>query len=474
MSRLRSNLIYQTAYQILAIALPLITTPVITRNLGADGLGQYSYTNAIVSYFALFALLGVNSYGVREIAQARNSENKDALNEAFSGIFSLQMILSIIVIVAYYAYVLLFVRKYVSLAMLQGFALLGTIVDINWFYFGMEQFRVTVTRNLVIKVVCAIIIIFFIKEPSDIYLYAFTLVGSTVVSNFVLAFGLRHYVKFRIPKRKLILCHLKPNLILFIPVVAASLYTYVDKIMIGAIAGTFHNGCYEAMEKLINVPNACIAALITVMFPRISVMVTSKANDKIKNYIQLSMLFVMTFSSACFFGMLGVAKLFVPLFLGEEFTQAVYLIIVGTLILLPRGARNIVKSEYLLPHKKDKEVTVAFIASGIANVIINLFFIPRFGAMGATIATIVAETTSCALMFYWSRSAIALSKMIVLGLPFVLFGLIMYVTIRFAAVCLTLKGWFLLFALILIGGTVYSVLSIAYVYLIKRSGVISL
>ena len=48
------NFAYNTAYQILTILIPLLTTPYLSRVLHADGIGQYSYSYAIAYYFVLF------------------------------------------------------------------------------------------------------------------------------------------------------------------------------------------------------------------------------------------------------------------------------------------------------------------------------------------------------------------------------------------------------------------------------------
>ncbi len=62
MSKLRSNFIYNATYQILILIIPFITTPYVARTIGAEGVGTYSYTYSIVSYFMMFALLGMNNY----------------------------------------------------------------------------------------------------------------------------------------------------------------------------------------------------------------------------------------------------------------------------------------------------------------------------------------------------------------------------------------------------------------------------
>ncbi len=68
----RKNYVYRLLYEILILITPFITTPYISRVLGADGVGIYSYTSSIMAYFTMFAALGTAAYGAREIAQLRD------------------------------------------------------------------------------------------------------------------------------------------------------------------------------------------------------------------------------------------------------------------------------------------------------------------------------------------------------------------------------------------------------------------
>ena len=99
MNDLKKNFFYNVAYQVLILILPLITTPYISRVLGADGIGIYSYTYSIAYTFALVMLLGINNYGNRTIAQYR--ENKEQVSKKFWGIYCIQFIMSAIVIIIY-------------------------------------------------------------------------------------------------------------------------------------------------------------------------------------------------------------------------------------------------------------------------------------------------------------------------------------------------------------------------------------
>jgi O-antigen/teichoic acid export membrane protein len=472
MGKTKKNIIYQMAYQILAIALPLITTPLVTRGLGADGLGQYSYSSSIVSYFSIFALLGVNNYGTREISKANAGKDKLKVSRTFCGIYYLQLILSVVVIIAYYITVAFALEQYKVLLLIQGLNLLGTLFDVSWLYFGLENFKATVTRNIIVKLLCAAVIIFFVKEPNDIYLYTLTLIFSTMVSNFVMLIGAKKYIDFIFVPIKDIITHFKPNVILFIPVVAASVFNYTDKIMLGRIVGTVQTGYYEAMEKIINVPMAGVSAIANVMFPRISALVKQggeKNKTEIEKYVERSLYGVVWFAVACFFGMLAVAPKFVPFFLGDDFEGAIGVVQLGCLILLPKSFRIILNSECLLPYEKDKGTIVSTILAAISNILLNFIMIPQLGAVGAEIATIISEIIYCIVMLAIIGNQFGTFKIIITSIPFTLFGYCMYQSIAFIGNKVNFNILLSLCVQIFFGGIFYLGLSAIYLTVCLRT-----
>ena len=97
--------LYNLSYQILAVITPLITTPYLTRVLGADGIGTYSYSYSLVSYFMLLASLGVSIYAQREIAQVR--DDKYLRSKVCFETIALQIILSSVSLILFFLFLTL-------------------------------------------------------------------------------------------------------------------------------------------------------------------------------------------------------------------------------------------------------------------------------------------------------------------------------------------------------------------------------
>lgn len=389
MSELKKNFIYNIAYQLLLLVLPIVTVPYVSRVLGVDGIGIYSYTYSIVYYFMIITLLGINNYGNRTIAQVR--DNKEKKSKAFLEIYTIQLMTGLFMLFLYLMYVFFFSINYKTIALIQSIYIISAFFDINWFFFGIEKFKVTVIRSTILKIISLICIFLFVKSNNDIWIYTTILSGSTLLSQLLLIPFLKkeidlHKISFKDVKK-----HIKPCLILFIPVIAISLYKIMDKIMLGMFTTVTEVGYYEQAEKIINIPLGIVTALGTVMLPRISNLVAKKEKKEILKYIDKSINFMMFLAFPIFFGLITISKNFVPLFMGNDFDKTSILVNYLSITLLFISFANVIRKQWLVPNGKDKTFTVSVILGAIINLLINYLLIPKYNSIGACIGTIIAE-----------------------------------------------------------------------------------
>ena len=314
-NQLKLNFIYNAFYQILTLIVPLLTAPYISRVLGVSGIGNYSFTYSIAHYFVLFSMLGVLNYGSREIARVKK------LPSSFWGIYSVQFSVGCTVCLAYVLYVSLFCDNYNTIFLFQGLYVLAGILDISWFYFGIEEFKFTTGISAISKVVTTGLIFLLVKNESHVFIYTIIIAGGTLFNNMMYWCMLKNYIPFKKVSIIEIREHIKPLLLLFLPVIAVSLYKYMDKVMLGTMLSTAEVGIYESAEKFINLPMCVISAVGTVMLPRISNMKANNEWDVIRQYNFISMVFVVFLSLGMSFGLAGISKVFIPWFYGNSFTN---------------------------------------------------------------------------------------------------------------------------------------------------------
>lgn len=443
--------------------IPLLTTPYVARVLGSEGIGRYSYSYSVAYYFVMFAMLGLNNYGNRTIATVR--EDKTERSKAFFSIYYMQLFTSAVMIVLYIFYVFLFCEDRV-LGLIMLLYVCSSALDINWLFFGLEKFKITVVRNTIVKLITVLCVFLFVKTRSDVYIYAGIYAGGMFVSQTILWSRVKKYVH-RVPVTiGDVIQHIKPNLILFVPVVAVSLYKYMDKIMLGAMTSKTEVGYYESCERIINIPLGLINSLGVVMLPRISNLMASKQIDTNKKYLSKSIAFVMFLSSSMSFGIMAVSKEFVPLFYGPGFEKCIVIFQVLLPSCLFLAFANVIRTQYLIPKRKDNIYILSVISGALVNIVINALLIPRYQSVGAAAGTVCAEAAVCVIQSVFVRNELPIGKYIKSALLFIFAGMAMYVIIGcFIRLESTVGA---LFIKIVAGVFVYLVFIIPYVFMNKE------
>lgn len=393
--KVSKNYIYSLIYLLTNVLVPLLTTPYISRVLHLQGVGIYSYTNAIATGFSLFAALGINNYGQREVAYYQdNLYKKSAI---FWEIMIIRGINSFIIIIFYLLFCFCY-KEYTVYLLQQIFIIAAVMFDISWFFQGIENFKIVAVRNMLIKSLLVTLTFMIVKDESDLNLYILINSLSVFVGNVIFWGRLKKDVLCISWQELNIVRHIRGSLEFFIPLIAVQIYSHLDKIMLGALANTLdENGYYEQSRKIINVANSILVSLNTVLFPRISnLYVHSNKNQIIKIYKEaIHFFFFLLFP--IIIGIIMISDNLVIWFLGEEFSKVAYLLKISTPLLLFMGIGNFVGTQYLIPTGKQNIMTLIYIISAIINVIFNFWLIPRLYSVGALVSSCLAEFISCFL-----------------------------------------------------------------------------
>lgn len=453
---MKFNFAYQLIYQILTIIIPFITTPYVSRVLGAEGVGIYSYTNAVVTYFVLFGRLGIQMYGNRLIAMQNGDKNKVSMH--FWNLFMVHLIFSGISIIAYYIFVMN-IQEHKIIFAIQGIQLIAQLLDINWLFFGLEKFKITITRNIIIKLLTLISIFLFVKTSGDIWKYIFILAFGTALSECMLWIAVPQYINWHKPVIKEMKTHIKPVIKLFVPVIASSIYTMIDKLFIKYYCEIRQVGYYENAEKVVSVGRLVTVALGTVALPHASKLVVEKRESDLQKLIYKSLKVDVWFAVGFIYGIVGIAQTFIPAFMGEEFEPSVHIIYALAPCVLCWPIANIFRTQYVIPKQMDNIYVNSQIIAAIINVICNMLFIPYLGTIGAAIGTVAAESMVCEIMIAASREIVSLKKCFLGFVKMNILGIVMYIIIKLIG-NLNMSVWMCTVTQVMLGGAVYLILSI--------------
>ena len=415
------NYMYNLIYQILVLILPLITTPYISRVLGAENIGIYSYTISIATYFILFGSLGVALYGQRQIAYEQKKAKK--MSKTFWEIIILRFgTMTISMLIFYFVFVK--GKQY----QLYYKILFANCFDISWFFQGLEEFKKTVTRNVIVKLISVISIFAFVKKTDDLGIYFWIYVLSTLFGNISLWAYLPKYLKKTKVRQLNVAQHIKPTIGLFIPQIAIQVYTILDKTMIGTIVlDKSEVGYYEQSQKIIKMLLTIVTSLGTVMLPRIASTFASGEKEKVTSYMNKSFNMVFLLGFPLMFGIISVSKAFVPVFFGQGYDKVAILMKVISPIILLIGLSNVTGTQYLLPTKRQKEYTISVVCGAIINFIMNMCLIWKFGAIGASIGTVIAELTVTLVQIYFVKKDFDIRNLFKIAKNYLISSVIMFI-----------------------------------------------
>lgn len=454
-NRLIKNYVYNTAYQLLVLIAPLITTPYVSRVLGATGIGIYSYAQSIATYFVLVGAVGTTLYGQREIAFVQNDPAKRSA--VFWEIILIRVAAVSACTVIYY---LIFAShgQYTAVYRILTLEVIATALDVSWFFMGMENFRLTVIRNTIIKLVGIILVFLLVKTPDDVNRYTLCLTLPVFLGNVSLWPGLRKYlVKPTAPVCSGIPKHIKPILVLFLPQIATEVYTVLDKTMIGAICTDIAQvGFYTQAQKIVKIVLTIVTSLGTVMLPAMSAAFANNQKDKIVESICVAFRFIFLLASALTFGLLAISQRFVPIFFGKGYDLVTPLMTVISPILVIIGISNVIGKQYLLPTMQQRAYTISIVAGAGTNLAMNAILIQPFGAIGASIATVVAELVVTMVQIWFVKEQLPVKKCLKPLARYWLFGFVMFIVVKLCDSLLP-AGILGLAGMILIGIAIYAV-----------------
>lgn len=399
MKKTFSNIIYNAVYQILIIAIPMITVPYVARILGSKDLGINSYVMSITIFLCVIIMLSMNQLGVKTIAES-TSEN---ILDNFRSLWGLQLITGIIVLLLFIMTIILFL-PYKILFLLELPYMLGYIADVSWFYIGTGEVKRVVLRNTVIKILSVILIFILVNSRSDLWMYMMINSASVLFANLIFWWSVIR--RFGVPFFDIQWVHarkfLKNSVILALPQVVVQFYTNIDSTIVGALAGPVQLSYYDQSQKMARIVLTILTSVSTVIMPRL-VQVRKKDNDKFQRFVKASLDYTLLLGLYFVLILMVNAHQFVPWFFGAEFSPMVNDMLIVSSIIVFNSYGGVFANQYAVSVGLFKEFAIPYYVGAIVSLCLNLLIVERYGAMGGTIVLVITELLVCIIRIFLLR-----------------------------------------------------------------------
>ena len=392
MASLKKNSIYNTLLNVCNVIYPLITAPYLARVLDPAGIGLFNFATTYANYFAMVAVLGIPTYGIRAVAQVR--DNKKALTSVVSELISYSLF-STIIVAAIYLISLLLINKLNEnflIFIVAGIVVYLAPLRINWFFQGVENFSFMTIRTVIIRVLSIIALFLFVRTKEDVIVFVLIYALGGVLGDLWNFFkmkseGIHPYLTIKGLKK-----HSKPIFILFASAVAISIYSVLDTTMLGFMSNYSEVGYYNSATHISKAMIAIVTSLSAVAVPRVSFYVEKGLKEEINTLIEKSFSIVSFFVFPFSIGLVCVAPTFIPLFLGDQFAGSILPLQILSFLIIAIGLNNLLGVQVLIGLGKDSLFLYAVIIGAIVNFILNLLLIPNLASVGASVSSLVAET----------------------------------------------------------------------------------
>lgn len=403
---IKKNFLFNLMLTLSNVVFPILTFPYVSRVLGPDGIGKIQFVSSFVGYFVFLAALGIPIYGIREVAKARYSLVE--LKKIFSTLLLINIVTTLIVLIIYFSIVFIVPSLYEDLKfyVVAGLMLSMSFCSTDWFFSGIEQFKYIAIRSIIVKIIFSGLLFLFVLEKTDTLAYLWIIIGGYVANYGWNLISARNYIDFNNIRVINFKKHLKPLLYIFSTVVAASVYSSLDVIVLGFLKGFKDVGYYSTGTKINRMCIPFLSAIGVVLMPQIAQAFREQNEERIKFLIKESFEFVILLGVPMVIGLAVLAPEIVLLFSGDQFSPSILTMQITAPVVLIIGISTICSVLILTPATKDKENAIAVVGGLIVSVVLNFILIPNYGYLGATISNVLAEFTVMSFFAFFAFKVI--------------------------------------------------------------------
>jgi O-antigen/teichoic acid export membrane protein len=420
---------------ILSKATPLVVFPFMVRALGPTAYGKVGFATAVVGFFGLVASPGFSTYALREAAKDEGRVH-----------FLVRHVLGARVAFAVVSYALLIAFALTLaphdfatrlLIVLSGLVLLVNSIDAQWVFTARSRMWMVTLRGAVGHLIYGGLILALIRRPADAWIVPVATVISLLAGTLLIWLPARR--EYRIPwpeispsvwRSFLPIC-----LIMGLASMMSMIYDQIDTVMLRYLRSETEVGLYVASYRMMGIAISFASILGQVFFPLLSE-ATGQNRENEQRYLgwfgQASIGLALPIATGGFI----LAAPLTRFVLGAQYTGTAVLFRWLMLTIVAGPLASYFGSQ-LIPAAREKKYLLSVAAGAAVNVVLNLFLIPRYGAIAAAFTTAISQSVVAFLNYYFVRDLPRPSLKVALALSVIASG-VMAAGLLFARSLVTL------------------------------------
>lgn len=385
--------------------LPLLTVPYVVRIIGPERLGLLNFSFAYVAYFNLLINYGFDMAAVRTIAA--NRTDKALVNRIFSQVIAgkaLLWILSTVIFCAvswtnpdFRAHLWLHVCTYISC--------IGMVLFPVWLYQAMEDLSRVAMFNLIVKVLFTFSVFLFIKQPGDyIYQNLSVSIAQVIVSVVAFVVALRRFkITFTWPSIPDLVVRFREDSTIFFSSVMITLYASSNVFLLGLFSSAYNVGIFSAGTRIEGIARSFVALALNQAFFPIVASAFGKGQEQGLQVVRTTFFPVLILMTVASISLWIVAPLFITLFYGDQFKEAITVLRIVSFLPITIGISNLLGMHTMLNLRMDKAFFAITAVGSVIGLVLNTVLIKQFGYIGAAYAWVASEAYITVTMYGYLR-----------------------------------------------------------------------
>ncbi len=391
MTDLKKNFIMNAMLTVSSILFPIITFPYVSRVLGPEGTGRVSFATSLVSYFTMFAQLGIPTYGIRACAAVR--DDREALTRTAHELLMINLVMSAVSYAAFFAclFTLPQLREERTLCLVVSAQILLTSIGMEWLYKALEQYTYITIRSLLFKLIALGAMFLLVRQEGDYLVYGAISIFAGAASNLLNLIHVRRLIGIRSVGGYRPLRHIRAVGVFFAMSCATVVYTHLDTVMLGFMTNTTEVGYYNAAVRIKTILVSFVTSLGAVLLPRLSYYVERGEEEAFRRITEKALTFVFLLAAPLMVYFMIFAREGIYFLSGGKYAPSILpmQLIMPTLLFI--GMSNITGIQILVPLGRERVVLRSEMAGAAVDLAINAALIPFFASAGAAAGTLIAE-----------------------------------------------------------------------------------
>jgi len=406
LSRVINNSIALVLLDLLNKAIPLVVFPRVVRALGPAAYGRLGFAGAVAGFFGLLASPGFSTYALREAA--KNSEKVS---------FLVRHVLGARVVFATGAYILLAIFTLFFaprdgqtrlLIMLSGLAFVGSSLDAQWIFAARSRMSVIAVRSALTQLAYAGLILILVRGSMDAWIIPLATLLSLGLSTLLIWMPARRQYHIPLPEisPQAWATFLPICLVMGFSSLMSMIYDQIDVVMLKYYRADAELGAYVASYGLMTMAMSFLPILGQVFLPLLSETAGSHTADgnhnAEKKYLRWFGTATVSLALPIAVGGFILAIPITELVFGSQYSSSGVLFrwLMLTIIMGPAASYC---GAQLIPNGREKKYLIAVLTGAVTNVVLNLLFIPRYGALAAAFTTAFSQGAVACMNYYFAK-----------------------------------------------------------------------